>query len=319
MDTISRLKVPLRNLRDQFAGHRQCKSIETHKSTLNRKQAKDFARYLSLCQKAFNENMPAQKWVLDARDEFLKSGFTSIQQPTANEIALKFLNRIRNIERSDSSFWENTHGQRDIHKIFPEIFLVFETVIEPFLQSIYQSHYKIFYGKLEKVTGSDNPRRNSQLWHTDGGPGTCTNIMYYISEASQERGALELVPWDNSLPILKSEVLTNRKAQKLEQAVRKAGRPLTKSEVRAVRCEFMAEEISLNCSEHIVQPHGGNGLIVPFLNNTLHRGGYPSRGKRRYVFIIHCYPAMRPTPYSHYLKVGIEKRTGIPIDPGEER
>jgi len=141
--------------------------------------------------------------------------------------------------------------------------------------------------------------------------------MYYISEASEKLGALELVPWQNSLPILRSELLTNKKAQKLEEAVKAKGRPLTRLEERSIQCELMADEISSNCLEQIVQPHGQNGLIVPFLNNTLHRGGYPYPGNERYVFIFHCYPAMNPTSIQHYLNVGIEKNRPIPLDPTE--
>jgi len=148
---MSRLKVPFRYLRNRLALHRQCRSIESHKSRLPRKKAKNFAKYLSLCQKAFKENRQPEQWVLDARDEFLGSGFTSIQQFPADEIALKLLERIKNKEKSDPNFWgENERCQHSIHKMFPEVFMVFNEVIEPFLQSIYQSHCKIFYGILAR-------------------------------------------------------------------------------------------------------------------------------------------------------------------------
>ncbi|MEM9543999.1 MAG: hypothetical protein AAGA60_31510, partial [Cyanobacteria bacterium P01_E01_bin.42] len=48
--------------------------------------------------------------------------------------------------------------------------------------------------------------------------------------------------------------------------------------------------------------------IVPFRNNTIHRGGYPKQEERiRYVCVFHCYPSSRQTPYERYRKLGIAK------------
>ena len=297
----------------------QYQSIKKLKSRLPSSRAAEFSAYLTLCQKSYTQPSNKSDWVTKSRDEFNELGFTSIEHPTATQLAPQLTARIQELEINQPEFWQNRRCTWKILQTFPELITVFQDVIEPFLNDLYQAHFKLFYGVLEKSIGNDTPRSDGQIWHSDGGPGTCTNLMYYLTESSKECGALELVPWKYSLPILKTEVLTNNKQRKLNLATNRKGAPLTRMEHRAVQSELMTEEIEQNCSDKIVQPCGPKGLIVPFLNNTLHRGGYPEIDRIRYVFIFHCYPAIDPPPYNRYLSAGIEKIAGMPASPGDVR
>jgi len=60
------------------------------------------------------------------------------------------------------------------------------------------------------------------------------------------------------------------------------------------------------------------GLLVPFRNNILHKGGYPEAGRVRYVCVFHLYPSVTATPFERYRKVGIAKVASYPKDPAAD-
>jgi hypothetical protein len=97
-----------------------------------------------------------------------------------------------------------------------------------------------------------------------------------------------------------------------------SGRQLAKVEVRDIRCRFYGEEIERFYRERVVQPTGDAGLVVPFLNNSIHRGGYPAPGFSRYACVFHCYPSDRPARFERYREQGIPKRAPYPQDPAED-
>ena len=83
-------------------------------------------------------------------------------------------------------------------------------------------------------------------------------------------------------------------------------------------CNWYDERIKLGEGGVIEQPFGDAGLVVPFLNNTLHRGGYPALGRKRMAIVFHAYPSHRLTNLSRYKVTGISKNRPYPIDPAEE-
>jgi hypothetical protein len=198
--------------------------------------------------------------------------------------------------------------QGDIWIDFPELELLFRDRLGSFLTGYFRAPFKLLYGKLYRSTHANTERRGSQLWHTDGGPGICINVMFYLHAVTPQHDALEVLPWPLSLPILQA-----RRAAIRSGAFAQAGRS-GRQQIDA----YYGQRIADGHAAHLVQPTGPEGLVVPFLNNTLHRGGYPEPGVERTAMVFHCYPSHLPLDLERYRTRGLRKDMPFPQDPAME-
>jgi hypothetical protein len=245
--------------------------------------------------------------------EFDRKGFTSFWTPENRKLADAILGRIREEEARGAAVWTADGRYRDdIYTTFPEIEQLFQGALGSFLTAVYRAHFKIFFGVLYRSERVGEPPTGSQLWHTDGGPGTCINVMLYLGDVSGEDGALECLPWDASLEIYGKELRSGVVQRRLRSALASG-----ESE-RDVKCGFYREEISRSYRGRVEQPTGKAGLLVPFRNNILHKGGYPETGRVRHVCVFHVYPSATPTPFARYRSVGIPKTGSYPKEPAAD-
>ena len=129
---------------------------------------------------------------------------------------------------------------------------------------------------------------------------------------------MECLPWDTSLEIYRKELQVSGV---LEQSVRRLsddGKVPSRLEIRKVTCDFYLEEITRSCLGKVEQPVGKAGLLLPFRNNILHKGGYPEPERARYVCVFHCYPSHKPTPYERYSKLGVKKTAPYLVNPAAD-
>ena len=289
--------------------YRAFSSLKNHKSRLSIGLA---GRYTDYWKKSQDDlayhyfvSEPWQKKV----NEFECKGYTTISNSNSYDYAQSILKKLL-IQQSKESIWDESGSYKyEIYNTFPEIEKLFKNILKPFLQGVYKTYFKIYYGVLYKSERTADEASGSQLWHADSGPGTCINVMFYLSDATLDNGALECLPWDQSKKIYKRELFLN--LRELNQSLGSS-----KLESRQRLCEFYANEIQRNnFQDYIVQPLGQSGLIVPFMNNTLHRGGFPEQGNIRYSCVFHCYPSHEPTPYKAYQRYGISKQGSYPKDP----
>ena len=138
--------------------------------------------------------------------------------------------------------------------------------LDQFLSSFYECPHAIFYGKSYK-SEHEPIRSGSQLWHADGGPGTCVIVMIYRSDVMPQDGPLQLVTWQRSLEIFRDEPQRASRDQ---------------------LCAYYEDRIGGDYQSIT----GKRGTIIAFTNNTLHRGGFPAPGHSREVSIYHVYPSM---------------------------
>jgi hypothetical protein len=249
-------------------------------------------------------------------DDFERKGYTSFRTDEDGRLAASMRRRIQDEERSGLDIWDADRRYRqEIYTTFPEIERVFRGALGQFLSATYRAHFKIFFGVLYKSERVGDAPAGSQLWHADGGPGTCINVMIYLQDVEPPDGAMECLPWDLSLQLYRGELPLIR--EWLERAKRE-GRTPTRDDVRTVRCDYYRRQIDLHHRPAVEQPTGRAGLIVPFRNNIVHRGGYPEPGRTRYVCVFHVYPSDRPTPWDHYRTHGIAKSGNFPRDPAAE-
>jgi hypothetical protein len=147
----------------------------------------------------------------------------------------------------------------------------------------------------------------SQLWHSDGGPGTCMNLMFCLSKTHERNGAMEFIPWDASLEIFSQERVACRSIKEKQKDLKINGRDLRSRYYEDIIMDKFAHR-----KERIV---GDEGLVLAFRNNIIHRGGYCEAGNVRYVCVFHLYPALQAAPWIQYKKIGIPKMSGYPSDP----
>ena len=218
---------------------------------------------------------------------FTKNGFFKYTNKNTINLADKILKKIKKFEKNDTNFWNNDGrpNLKDLRFVFPEIDQLFLGDQGKIVKSIFKSEFKIYYGVLNKNIGRKSSRTGSQLWHNDGGPGSCINMMLYLKDVNEDNGPLQIIDWVTSKKIFWYERLNLNKLR----------RSIDKDQFRKLRSNHINNIIlSENHKNSINTMLGEKGTVIFFLNNTYHRGGYPIDGKDRMVMIFHLYPSIKP-------------------------
>ena len=302
------------------------RALERHRSRLGWRSAPKYSNYWRECKNSFAEDFKPQLLGFEYQQAELKEeGITSFVTESTQELAEKILDKIRNLENHGSEIWVNQGNTRSAHQTyrgdcwldFPEIELFFRNDIGNFLRGFFECDFKIFYTSMFKSQGfEDDKAIGSQLWHSDGGPGSCIIVGIYLNETSQNSGCLEAINWQNSMSIFREEKDSlNILTQKYLKQNSKTKKSLSREQRREILCNFYEDEIQNFYKNAIKKPFGKPGLVVPFSNNNIHRGGFPSPGHERYIILTHVYPSKGPTPFSRYREFGLKKTQGYPLDP----
>ena len=292
-------------IRAPIADYLWLRTLRRHKSRLGRKSAPQFSAYLEQCQKHAPVDASSDARIRAAAESFRARGVAHVQTAHSQELAQSMLQRIEEEERI-GSIWDE--GGRYVGGAIFEKFEEIENILRgdagDFIRSIYGTHFKVFFGVLYRSVRDSNEPVGSQVWHADGGPGTCINLMYCLSSVSAGNGSMECLPWPESVNIYARERATLR----MEDS-HQAG------DKRDARAAYYKKEIEQRFGESIVQPESGPGLLYAFRNNCIHKGGFVQPGEERYVIVFHVYPSMEPTPFEKYRSEGIGKRAANPDDP----
>lgn len=299
---------------DRIGDWLAARSLERHRSHIGWRTAGQYTAYLERCRREAPMPMPADPATAGAIAAFERDGVTSLCWPGSTEAARLISCRIADLEAAGTASWDeiSEFGDRswngDVWLDFPELESLFRGSLGDFLTGYFRAPFKLLYGKLYRSTHANAERRGSQLWHTDSGPGICINVMFYLHAVTPQHDALEVLPWPKSLPILQQ-----RRAAIRSGAFARPG--LTR---RQQVDAYYARRIADDCTADLIQPTGPAGLIVPFLNNTLHRGGYPEPALERTAMVFHCYPSHRPLDLERYRERGLRKGIPFPQDPAME-
>jgi hypothetical protein len=305
----------LTSLKREVSAHLEFRSLKKHRSRIGMALAPIYTKYLDDCRRRFRGDIVLSDDVRRAVAEYDAQGFTSFWPPDNQRLAQSIMGKLREEESAGVKAWNDAGVyQRDIYTAFPEIEQLFRGTLGSFLTGAYRTSFKILYGTMYKSERLRDRPVGSELWHNDGGPGSCIIVMFYLDKVTREDGALELLPWPACLEIFKRDLKVIR--TRLEEASRE--RQLSREEQREVKCTYYGEEIARSYADRVAQPVGEAGLVVPFSNNVIHRGGYPAPGHRRYVCLFHCYPSHKPTDYERYRALGIKKTVPWPPDPAAD-
>jgi hypothetical protein len=252
-------------------------------------------------------------------EQFRAQGFTVFWTPELQAAARSVYQAIREEEERGLPIWNDVRRYLGFYTRFPELHAIFEGQLGDFIKAANGSHFKIYYGVLYKSVHDDGGPIGSQLWHCDGGPGTCMNLMFYLKDVEVLDGAMECLPWKQTYRILSKELRSGETERRIQSRIQ-AGEPLSREEQRTIRCTWFAEQIAEGgYMRHVAQPAGPAGSVLAFRNNLLHRGGFPREpGRTRYVCVFHIYPSHKPAPLARYAAEGLEKRGPYPADPEDD-
>ena len=311
----------LGRLRDHFTNFMQMRAVHHHGSRVGWRIAPRYTHYLKACQARFSEPLPPVGELAQPEADFRRDGVTSFWTPETATIANSMYTKIQDREVAGDHLWGelspsgSRNYQGNAYLDFPELEGLFRGPVGTFLLNYYRTSFKIFYiSMLKSVRISDMPG-GSQLWHSDSGPGTCVIVAFYLHDVlDEDAGVLHALPWKQSVEIYKHEYeVISLMARQRGINLRKTNRDT----LRELMTTYYRDTINTNYRDAVRSPKGKAGLVVPFLNNVLHYGGYPAIGRERIALLIHCYPADRPTDFKRYRQHGAPKLAPYPLDPAE--
>lgn len=256
--------------------------------------AKKFTKQLQSFQK-YNQNVNFSLRDNNIVSEFDSKGFADFQS------------KLDYKEFENLDYQINSHEydkEINIFEKFPFLINIFQEEIIQIIESIYNTYSYIFYGLLVKKIGITSEPTGSELWHSDGGPGTCINLMIVTSELTKESGALELLEFNESKKLLirmDSEINNGKFSA------------LPRKDQRKIKVKWLNDHIKKVDSSKFYQPIGDRGKVILFRNNTIHRGGFCKKGFYRNCFIFHIYPSKTKVNWDKLINEGIKKTSPIPI------
>ena len=316
----SKNMTPLRAVKDRIADHLEYRSIKRYRSRLGWRDAPRYEHYLKACQQRVAAPVieAARSPLIDqAVERFERTGVTWLQTDETAALARSIRSRVLEAEANGAPHWEvaapNNLGYRaEIYREFEEVEALLKGVAGNLLTSIYRSHFKISAGRLYRSKRTQDTAAGSQLWHTDSAPGTLLKVMFYLHDIGPEHGAIELLPWAGSLSIFRTMRPDLR--ARLREVERRDGTP-TRDERRAVSARYLGDRVENELANHVIRTAGPAGQVVIFLNNLVHRGGFPDPGHVRDVMLFSILPSDVLPPFDEYKRLGVAKKGPYPKDP----
>ena len=255
--------------------------------------AKKYTKQLNKFQKE-NKNINFSMNDECLTSDFNSKGFVSFQSKA----------NINEFEKLDNFISSNEFNKDiDVFKEFPYLVNLFKDEIGSVLESIYKTYFYIFYGVLVKKVGTTLEPTGSELWHSDGGPGTCINLMIITSKLTKETGALELLDFEES-----KKLLIKMNNEIFDHNFKK----LSRQDQRRLKVNWINNHIKKIDNSKFYQPTGERGKVILFRNNTIHRGGFCKKGFYRNAFIFHIYPSINKINWDRALIDGVKKLSPIP-------
>ncbi|MBI1245697.1 MAG: hypothetical protein GC202_11880 [Alphaproteobacteria bacterium] len=301
-------------IRKRLSDWRWERMIQRTRSRLPYVEGQRYVDYLERARRMGGIPQPPQDRIAAAAAAYGSDGYSIFHPSGAPDLAARMRDRVSKLaEAAGETAWQDdrfTAG--DVYRDFPEIRELLAGEIGAFYRAAFGAHFKIFYGMIFRSIRRQENAVNSQIWHADGGPGTCIISAIALTDIGAHNGGTEVLPWPRSVELMREE---RRNSAVLSERKRALGEKATKLQLRSVICDFYGESIERAYKESIVQASGPPGTIFSFSNNLIHRGGHPMPGQERMVALLHVYPSCEPTPFERYARDGIPKTAGMPAGP----
>ncbi|MBW3057105.1 hypothetical protein CU311_06745 [Prochlorococcus marinus str. MU1402] len=204
---------------------------------------------------------------------------------------------LQKLNSEDEPWDSENRFNRSASKAFKkELINIFNSGVNEFIQSAFDSDYYIFYHTLYKSNRLSKAKipEGSQLWHADGGPGNCMNLMICHSHINEFNGSMKIFPWEISKKLLGN--LSYGYKRLIRSDLNKIKNfDHSRMAYRELKCNLLAKYIKKNAYKFFQPKSKTSGTIFAFRNNCVHAGGFTEVGNERIVSIFHIYPSKKQT------------------------
>lgn len=169
----------IRGLRAIIGDWLWLRTLRRHHSRMGRVDAPRYTRHLERCRAISGGGLSVLPADVERARHFSERGFVSFSSLELLKTARAIGSRVRNLEQQGELHWQsNGRFEGNLATTFPELETVFTGEVAGFAKAYYGANFRIYFGLLYKSERVFDDPRGSQLWHADGGPGTCINLMF---------------------------------------------------------------------------------------------------------------------------------------------
>ena len=248
---------------------------------------------------------------INQSNSYNKLGYTTFSNKEINNkcsIILKKLKLKQNFWNDDNSFQGSP-----TEEFRSDFFNIFASGVDEFIKDTFKSDYFIYYHVLYKSNRflKDKKPENSQLWHADGGPGICMNLMVCHTPINKKNGAMKIIPWGKSIDLLTKLYFKYKQVTRMEKNNNQFLN-LNRNALREIKCKILENLIESNSIDYFQPNYSIPGTIFAFKNNCVHAGGYTDLGMERIVSVFHIYPSTKKTSLKEKFSSSHIKHRGFP-------
>ena len=227
-------------------------------------------------------------------EKFKKDGFSTFTNKNIEIESKSILEKLH----SNKNIWDskNRYKESASNSFQREFISIFKNGVDEFIQATFNSDYFIFYHTLYKSNRKSKEKlpQGSELWHADGGPGNCMNLMICHTHINKSNGSMKIIPWKESKKLLSKLSYGYKRLIRSDLSKIKDFNN-TRMGYRELKCNLLSEYIRQNSSKYFQPESKKEGTIFAFRNNCVHAGGFTEVGAERIVSIFHIYPSKKQT------------------------
>jgi len=244
--------------------------------------------------------------------EFNNDGFSTFSNKNIESECKSILKKLK----SKNNPWDSENRfNKSASKVFKKEFIsIFNNGVDEFIKLSFNSDYYIFYHTLYRSNRFSKEKipQGSELWHADGGPGSCMNLMICHTHINESNGAMKIIPWRVSKKLL------GKLAYGYKRLIRSDLNKLknfdhSRMAYRELKCNLLSEYIKKSRSEFFQPQSKTEGTIFAFRNNCVHAGGFTEIDAERIVSIFHIYPSKKQTSIEEKFKSLHLKSKPLPL------
>lgn len=226
--------------------------------------------------------------------KFNKDGFSTF---TNNNISKECKTILAKINLSNNPWDSENRFNKSASKVFKKEFInIFNNGVDEFIKLAFNSDYYIFYHTLYRSNRllKDKIPQGSELWHADGGPGNCMNLMICHSYINESNGAMKIFPWEISKKLLGNLSYGYKRLIRSDLS-RLKNFDNSRMAYRELKCNLLSEYIKKSTYKYFQPKSKTEGTVFAFRNNCVHAGGFTEFDTERIVSIFHIYPSKKQT------------------------
>jgi hypothetical protein len=152
------------------------------------------------------------------------------------------------------------------------IFAALECVA-PHIETFYDAHFQPYWIQIQRTIPGQVESGSAFQWHIDDNPRQVMKVFVYLNDVTEANGAFRALPYHDSQALLRGGF------RSWTPELRQLGQSLVEDHLKR-----------FPDSERVLE--GGQGTVLCFDNNLIHKGTLPIEGYR-HVIQIEVYPSRK--------------------------